>query len=121
VYDPLRELIEMTVGVEAELRSMLSAFDGIEAAVIHGSWAEDRLGARDVDVLVIGDVDYNLLRSEIRRLEQRIGRRVDLMAYRPEEFAAMVRDRNGFVEAVLTGPTKPLVGDIKELGSDGAR
>jgi predicted nucleotidyltransferase len=116
LYEPLRQLIELTVGLEAELRSELTEFPGIHAAVIHGSWVEPRVSpTSDVDVLVIGDIDYQALRSRIREIERRVGRRIDLLAYRPEEFRDLVQSGSGLAQGVLAGPTKPLVGDLKAV------
>ena len=113
LYEPLRQLIELTVGVEAELREELRSFPGVEAAVIHGSWVEQRVSpTSDVDVLVIGDLDYAALRSRIREIERRVGRQIDLLAYRPDEFRDLVGSGSGIAKGILAGPTKSLVGDL---------
>src|SRR4051794_38935863 len=39
LYRPLRKLLELTVGVEAELRRVFEGEEDIELALIHGSWA----------------------------------------------------------------------------------
>src|SRR4051812_17042904 len=39
LYEPLRLLLERTIGIEEELRGVLDGRDGVELAVIHGSWA----------------------------------------------------------------------------------
>jgi predicted nucleotidyltransferase len=113
LYEPLRQLIELTVGVEAELRDQLSDFAGVEAAVIHGSWVEQRVSpTSDIDVLVIGNLDYPALRSRIRDIERRVGRQIDLLAYRPDEFRDLVESGSGLAKGILAGPTKSLVGDL---------
>src|SRR6266702_1326653 len=40
LYEPLRLLLERTVGIEVELRSALEDVPGVEAAFIHGSFAQ---------------------------------------------------------------------------------
>ncbi len=60
VHAPLRELVERTLGVEAQLRARLEALAGVEAAAIFGSWAAGRVTpSSDVDVLVVGDLVVN--------------------------------------------------------------
>jgi predicted nucleotidyltransferase len=117
LFRPLRELLDRTVGVEVELRSLLERMPDVQVAAIHGSYAS---GARvrpasDVDVVVIGDPDFDRLRSAIRRLEQRLGRRFDVQFFSKDEFRSMLDRRNSVARAVARGPRKPLVGDLKDV------
>ena len=117
LYEPLRLLLERTVGVEAELRRALETVPGVEAAFIHGSFAQRtkvRPGS-DVDVLVLGDVDPHVLRRRLRRVEQRLGREVDVLAYREDEFAALAERGNSLVRGIIRGPVTPLVGSADSL------
>ena len=120
LYEPLRVLLDRTVGVEVELRRLLEGLPGVHAAFIHGSFAA---GAKfrpssDVDVLVLGDVDYRVLRTRLRELERRMGREIDVVAYGLEEFASLVREGNSFARSIVDGEVKPLVGDVSDLSAD---
>ena len=117
LYEPLVSLLERTVGLESELRETLATTPGVEAAFIHGSFAQ---GAgtnplSDVDVLVIGSPDPHALRRRIREVERRAGREIDLTAYESGEFAALVEGGNSFARRVAHGPVKPLVGTLADL------
>jgi predicted transcriptional regulator len=117
LYEPLRLLVERTVGVEAELRRALETVPGVEAAFIHGSFAQRtkvRPGS-DVDVLVLGDVDPHLLRRCLRRVGQRLGREIDVLAYREDEFASLAERGNSLVRGIIRGPVTPLVGSADAL------
>jgi predicted nucleotidyltransferase len=117
LYEPLRLLLERTVGVEAELRRVLEDVPGVEAAFIHGSFAKKtKVRPRsDVDVLVLGRADPRALRRRIRPLEDRLGREIDVMAYEPEEFAALAQSGNSLVRGIIRGPVTPLVGSPEAL------
>ncbi len=116
LHDPLRTLLERTVGLEEELRALLRGSAGIEAAVIHGSWATGQLRMNsDVDVLVVGNPDLASLRLAARRIGRRAGRRVDLTAVRVDELRSGLREANGFLAKIAAGPTKPLIGDLQAL------
>jgi predicted nucleotidyltransferase len=117
LYEPLRLLLERTVGVEAELRRALENVPGIEAAFIHGSFAKKTRikPASDVDVLVLGRADPHVLRRRIRPLEDRTGREIDVMAYQPNEFAALAASGNSLVQEIINGPVIPLVGSPEAL------
>jgi predicted nucleotidyltransferase len=117
LYEPLRLLLERTVGVEAELRRALEGVPGIEAAFIHGSFASQTKirPTSDVDLLVLGDADPHALRSTVRKVEARVGREIDVLAYRPDEFAALAEGGNSLVRRIIRGPVTPLVGSAEAL------
>jgi len=112
-------LLRMTVGVERELRELLLATPGVEAAAIHGSWASGAARAgSDLDLLVIGkDVDGRGLRAALREVSERIGRRVDLLLVEAGDFAALAHGENPFLRLVLERPLIDLVGDARALAS----
>jgi predicted nucleotidyltransferase len=117
LYEPLRLLLERTVGVEAELRQALESVPGVEAAFIHGSFAKQTKikPTSDVDLLVLGDADPHALRRRIRKVEARVGREIDLLAYRPDEFAALAESGNSLVRGIIRGPVTPVVGSPEAL------
>jgi predicted nucleotidyltransferase len=112
-FEPLRALLAQTVGLERELSEVLRDAPGVRAAVIHGSWVDGRLRPdSDVDVLVVGDVDLDELRAKTRPIARRAGRRIDLTAFRPDEFRRELGAGNGFLRKIVEGPVEPLVGDL---------
>jgi predicted nucleotidyltransferase len=117
LHEPLRLLLERTVGVEVELRRALEGVRGIEVAFIHGSFADQTKikPTSDVDLLVLGDADPHALRRAVRRVEARVGREIDVLAYRPDEFAALAESGNSLVRRIIRGPVIPLVGSAEAL------
>lgn len=120
LYEPLRLLLERTVGIELELRRALQGIPGVDAAFIHGSYAKKTKlrPSSDVDVLVLGNVDPHLLRKRLRRLENRAGREIDVLAYTPEEFAALAESGNSLARAIVRGPVSPLIGSLDALPAE---
>jgi predicted nucleotidyltransferase len=118
LVEPLRALVERTVGVEPELRRALAAVDGVEAAAIYGSWAAATSvrPLSDVDVLVIGDADSDALERAIREVERLVAREVNLTRYDRDEWLERVREGSGFARTVLDRPRIALVGEIPEDG-----
>lgn len=117
LYEPLRLLLERTVGVEAELRRALEGVRGVEAAFIHGSFAKQTKikPTSDVDLLVLGDTDSHALRRAVRKVEARVGREIDILVYRPDEFGALAASGNSLVRGIIRGPVTPLVGSAEAL------
>jgi predicted nucleotidyltransferase len=119
LFAPMRDLLEKTVGVEMQISRALQSVPGIEAAFIHGSFADNN-GIRprsDVDLLVLGEVDPHALRRQLRQIERGIGRTIDVTLYSPKEFDALFRSGNSFARGIVRGPTKPLVGTLDDLPS----
>lgn len=115
LFKPLRELLQMTVGVEGELRDALDV-PGVVAAVIHGSWAAGNPRPdSDIDVVVVGDSDLRTLRRRTRGIAGRAGRRIDFMLFGVDEFRARISEGHGFARHLLDEPVVPLVGDLHEV------
>jgi predicted nucleotidyltransferase len=113
LHEPLRSLMQRTLGVEPLLRERLAAVPGVEAAAIFGSWAAGNAGeGSDVDLLVIGDVDRDELLAAVRSVEEITAREIDVTAYGREDFERRRATGSGFLKTVLRGPLTPLVGEI---------
>lgn len=113
LYEPLRQVVERSVGVEPLLRDVVSSLPGVEAAAIFGSWARGKVDAEsDVDVLVIGDFDYPELVSRVTALQERTGREINVVAMRGDELRQQLETGSGFLHDVLASPTTMLVGEL---------
>lgn len=83
VAGPLTDLLTVTYGPKAVLSELLDAVGGVAEAYIYGSWAARFRGEpgpvpRDVDVLVIGSADDDILFDVAIQAEQRLGREVNI-------------------------------------------
>ena len=112
-YRPLRELLELTVGVPKRLADALDQIPGVRAAAIHGSWAAGRVRPdSDIDVLVVSAGDLPAVQRALREAGRAIARDIDVAVLSPEEFSNLRSDRNPFLGKVLHGPRIDLVGDL---------
>lgn len=64
-------------------------------------------------MLVVGEVDLGELRRRARPIGRRAGRRIDLTAFRPDEFRRGLAAGNGFLRKIAESPVKQLVGDLE--------
>jgi predicted nucleotidyltransferase len=93
LYPELRALFLKAFGPPAVLREELGDVPGVEAAFIFGSWARRHEGAagplpRDVDVLVVGDVDPDAIYMACAEAERRLRVPVNPTLVTEEEWAA---------------------------------
>ena len=115
-YRPLKELLELTVGVPSRLARALRSIDGVDYATIHGSWAAGRIRAdSDVDLLVVADQDGAAVRRAARDVGKGIRREVDVSVVSHAAFDRLREERNPFVSKILRGPRIDLVGRVEAL------
>lgn len=116
LYEPLRELVQRTLGVEVALERVLADVPGVDVAAIYGSWAAERLRpASDIDVLVVGRVAFDQVSDAVREVEELAGREIGLTVYTPAELEEQFRAGSGFLHNLLAREVKPLVGDVETL------
>lgn len=110
--EPLKALVDRSVGISARLRRVLAAEPGVQAAAIFGSWARGEAGAHsDIDLLVVGDVDFTRIARAVRPLEREIRREINIVAYAPRELHQ--RKASSFLRRVGEQPVENFVGDMK--------
>lgn len=105
-YEALVVLLARSLGPSTLIPQMLAPVQGIEQVVIVGPWAERYLGrpgppAENLDVVVIGTPEPQVLHDARHELEGRLGIPVRLTALTPQEWAA---GASKFVRTVKEGP-----------------
>lgn len=105
VANEIRSLVQKTIGIEARLRLALRGLPGVEEAFLYGSYArgEDR-ATSDLDLMVVGSVDEELLSERITDAEHDFGRDVNPTTYDRDELERLQQQGDLFVEGVLNGP-----------------
>lgn len=117
IYEPLKLLIERTIGVREEIRSLIESFsDRIETAFIYGSTArEDDTVKSDIDVIIIGSIGLADIAGKLRKLEHRFKRELNVKCYNRSEFDSKIKDRNHFVLSILNEDKIFLIGNEDDL------
>ena len=117
IYEPLRNLIEQTLGVKNGLKEALQPLaDRISTAFIYGSIAQgDDRALSDVDLIVIGQIGLADLSAVLRPLENKFGREFNATCYSSTEFQKKALGGNHFLTSVLKKEKTFLIGDVDEL------
>lgn len=106
IFPELASLMLKTVGPKTVLEQLLAGVNGIEVAYIYGSWARRYHGEQgaqpaDIDVLVVGKPDVNLVRRRGEQASERLGRDVNVSVLTSREW----RDEtSGFVRQLHSAP-----------------
>ncbi len=114
IFASLRTLLEQTMGAPDLLRAALAPLaDRLLFAGVYGSLAHGSLGpASDVDLLVVGDVEFAEVTDVLASVERRLGRPVNPTVYAVEQFRTLLKERRHFLLTVLGRPVLPLIGDL---------
>lgn len=116
IYEPLRRLLELTVGVPARLRDALADVDGILAATIHGSFAQGTMRPdSDIDVFVVTSGDRRAVLRAVRGIGRDLAREVDATILTTDSLGEPVAADNPFLSKILRGPHIAVTGDLDEL------
>lgn len=116
---PLTDLLAVTYGAVPVLADALSGVPGVEAAYVYGSWAARYKGEAgpvpgDVDVLVVGTADLDVLDEVAREAGRRLGREVAIHRVSSANWAKPPAN-DAFLESIQTRPLVEL-----ELSDGGA-
>ena len=115
VASEIRSLVQKTIGIEAHLRGALRGLPGVEEAFLYGSYARgDDRATSDLDLMVVGSVNQELLSERLTDVERDLGRDLNPTTYDREEFERLQRDGDLFVESVLRGPRIQLLPAAKD-------
>jgi predicted nucleotidyltransferase len=111
-YEVLRDLITITLGPKQILAEELAELDGIEHAVIFGSWAARMLGEPgpspvDIDLLIIGRTNRDDLHDAAARATARLGREVNTVVVSPDRWES---GDDGFLAELRARPQIPVIG-----------
>lgn len=117
LFSDLAALFQKTHGMLPAIREALAPLDAqIRLALVFGSVARGTpsLGS-DIDLLVLGSVDFMPLAQAVFPLHATLGREVNTVLYTPEEFAARAQGGDAFARDVLAKPLLFVKGGVDEL------
>ena len=118
IYPELAEIFRKTAGLADLLREALAPLAGrIKAAFVFGSLARGtETGTSDVDLFVLGKVDFAEVVAVLWPLRERLGRELSPVVMTPEEFVAQRAAQERFVQRVIAEPRLFLMGTDDDLG-----
>lgn len=118
IYDEWRSIVEKTSGIDEIVRKSLEPVaDTIRCAFIYGSIAKGSNKSRsDVDLLVVGSIDFGDLVKRLHPVEERIGREISPRLFSEREFRKRLASKDRFLSSVLAERVVPIVGEMNVAG-----
>lgn len=104
LYNDLKNIVFKTIGIEGELKKALKKIPCIEEAFVFGSFAKDKSNSSsDVDLMIIGRPNDDLLVKKISRLESTFNREINYHLIDREEWNKKLKT-DSFIKAINKGP-----------------
>lgn len=117
VFTELKNIVMKTVGISDVLKTALApATEHIRVAFIFGSLAKgNERSDSDVDIIVIGDINFADVVSMLGHVQDTIGREINPIVYSPGEFRSKLMANNHFLKNIMKSSRYFLIGDEHEL------
>ena len=115
VFREIKGLVTKTVGMHDVVAEALSSLrDEINLAFVYGSVARSREREHsDVDVMVVGNVDFDAIVEKLRDAEKTLNREINPTVYSIREFSKKLR--GNFLKTVLAEKKLFIIGDEDDL------
>jgi len=111
LYAEVKSIFFKTTGAQARLKKALETIKNIETAFIFGSFAKgDEDSISDIDLMIIGNPDENLLIPGISRIEKEINREVNYHIFSASDWSKKMEKEDNFLKNVSEGPKIFLIG-----------
>jgi predicted nucleotidyltransferase len=121
IFEELAGILRKTSGLtDVVAEALKSLMDHIEVAMIFGSVARGaETRGSDVDVLIIGAVDYGSVVDALYPAQQRLTRDINPKVFTPREWESKLKEKDPFVLEVLSSKRIFLIGGEHELAELG--
>lgn len=116
LYKELKSIVFKTVGVSGGLKEALKKVGGIGFSFIYGSYAKAKENyLSDIDLVVIGNPNEDLLIKELDKLEDTLNREINYKLYSLKDFKKEIKEKEPFLLEILRDKKIMLIGEENEL------
>jgi predicted nucleotidyltransferase len=116
LYKELKSIVFKTVGVSGGLKEALKKIGNINFSFIYGSYAKAKENyLSDIDLVVIGNPNEDLLIKELDKLEDALNREINYKLYSLKDFKKEIKEKEPFLLEILRDKKIMLIGEEDEL------
>lgn len=120
IFEELASILRKTSGLADVLADALAPLaDKIEGAFVYGSVASGTESSHsDIDLLVVGDLEFGQLVKQLYPAQELLGREVNPKLYRSEEWQDWCNtpDKPAFIRELLEKPIINIIGNRDDIG-----
>lgn len=116
LYSELKSIFFKTIGAQGQLKNALNRIKNIKISFIFGSFAKKNEDSfSDIDLMIIGNPDENLLIEKTSKIEKNITREINYRIFSPFDIKRGLKAGEVFLEEVFGGKKIFLIGNQDEL------
>lgn len=117
IYHDLLSICEKTFGLKDVLCQELAPLsNNIVWAFIFGSLASTKeSSSSDIDLLIIGDVDYSTVVEVLYLTQEKLGREINPKLYSEDEWSELKKNNDAFIKEIFDKPRINVIGDGHEF------
>lgn len=117
IYEELVSILRKTSGlVEVLADALIPLKSKIKVALVFGSIASGTGNTgSDIDVLIIGDVDFSEVVTALYPTQAILKRETNPKLYTVDEWKKLVHNNNAFVQQILKKPKLFIAGDLNDV------
>lgn len=116
LYQELKIIFFKTYGAEGGLRKILESIPKIKFAFIFGSYAKNKNDSySDIDLMIIGNPNENLLLPKIKQLENKLDREINYHIFSIVDWQKSLTKKDSFFESTNLGTKIFLIGGEDEF------
>lgn len=94
----LKSLIIKSYGVAEKIKQTLKQLPGIDEALIYGSFATGKTDNNsDIDLFVMGDLDYEELVSSVKKMESELNREINIQVMSESETKKRLKEKDPYI------------------------
>ena len=93
LFPEIRKIVTKVTGIDSVVESLIERIGNMEHAYLVGDYAKGK-DSGDIDVVLIGDIDKNILQQHIQKAEDLISRKIRAMVMTSDEFKLYTQNQN---------------------------
>jgi predicted nucleotidyltransferase len=116
LYKEVKKILMTEIGIEADIKNALAKVTGVDLAFIYGSYASKKARSdSDVDLLVIGSPNKEMVSDAISKLEKKYQREINYQIYSKKSYKEKSGSNNSFLSELNSKPKIFLIGDSGDI------
>ena len=116
IFEEFKRIVSKTIGVEGLIKEVLRDIKGIDIAFIYGSFAKEKEDSfSDIDLMIIGNPNEDILISKISSTEEKLKREINYSIFSPEDFKEGLKKNEVFLEEIISNPKLFIIGNQNEM------
>ena len=118
IYPELVSILRKTSGLADVLAAQLEPVASrLHVAAVFGSLASNKASqASDVDLLIVGEIEFGEVTKLLYHTQAVLGREINPKVYSQDEWDSALKEGSEFVRSIVTNPLIFIIGNQDDLG-----